>query len=54
MARTAVLLSYRLGATDGVSVEAGNLYWALRTLGFTALLVAVQYCVEPRLDVVTL
>ena len=54
MARTAVLLSYRLGATDGVSVEAGKWEWALRTLGFTARRVAGQLCDEPRPDDVTL
>src|SRR5256885_15262247 len=48
MARTAVLLSYRLGGTDGVSVEAGKWEWALRTLGFTTRRVAGQLCDEPR------
>ena len=50
MARTAVLLSYRLGGTDGVSVEAGKWEWALRTLGFTTRRVAGQLCDEPRPD----
>ncbi len=48
MARTAVLLSYRLGGTDGVSVEAGKWEWALHTLGFTTRRVAGQLCDEPR------
>ena len=54
MARTAVLLSYRLGGTDGVSVEAGKWEWALRTLGFTTRRVAGQLCDEPRPDDVAL
>src|SRR6266480_3744191 len=48
MARTAVLLSYRLGGTDGVSVEAGQWEWSLRTLGFTTRRVAGQLCDEHR------
>src|SRR5438132_10608682 len=31
---TAVFVSYRLGGTDGVSVEARKWEWALRRLGF--------------------
>ncbi|HEY4397022.1 MAG TPA: glycosyltransferase [Acidimicrobiia bacterium] len=54
MARTAVLLSYRLGGTDGVSVEAGKWEWALRTLGFTTRRVAGQLCDQPRPDDVVL
>src|SRR5256886_15207496 len=54
MARTAVLLSYRLGGTDGVSVEAGKWEWALRRLGFTTRRVAGQLCDEPRPDHVAL
>src|SRR5437764_902437 len=54
MARTAVLLSYRLGGTDGVSVEAGKWEWALRTLGFTTRRVAGQLCDEPRPEDVAL
>ena len=50
MARTAVLLSYRLGGTDGVSVEAAKWEWALRTLGFTTRRVAGHLCDEPRPD----
>src|SRR5260370_15203112 len=54
MARTAVLLSYRLGGTDGVSVEAGKWERALRTLGFTTRRVAGQLCDEPPPDDVAL
>jgi mannosylglucosylglycerate synthase len=54
MARSAVLLSYRLGGTDGVSVEAGKWDRALRTLGFTTRRVAGQLCDEPRPDDVAL
>src|SRR5437763_5170381 len=54
MARTAVLLSYRLGGTDGVSVEAAKWEWALRTLGFTTRRVAGHLCDEPRPDDVAL
>lgn len=54
MARTAVLLSYRLGGTDGVSVEAGKWEWALHTLGFTTRRVAGQLCDQPRPDDVAL
>src|SRR5688500_10514475 len=38
--RDAVLLSYRLGGTDGVSVEASKWGWALGELGFTVRRVA--------------
>ena len=54
MAPIAVLLSYRLGGTDGVSVEAGKWDRALRTLGFTTRRVAGQLCDEPRPDDVAL
>src|SRR5437660_9833854 len=54
MARTAALLSYRVGGTDGVSVEAGKWEWGLRTLGFTTRRVAGQLCDEPRSDDLTL
>src|SRR6266516_4391381 len=54
MARSAVLLSYRLGGTDGVSVEARKWEWSLRTLGFTTRRVAGQLCDEPRPDDVAL
>jgi mannosylglucosylglycerate synthase len=54
MAHTAVLLSYRLGGTDGVSVEAGKWEWALHTLGFTTRRVAGQLCDRPRPDDVAL
>lgn len=37
---TAVLLSYRLGGNDGVSVEARKWEWALRSLGFVTRRVA--------------
>lgn len=48
MAREAVLLSCRLGGTDGVSVEAGKWEWAFRVLGFTTRRIAGQICDEPR------
>jgi mannosylglucosylglycerate synthase len=54
MVPTAVLLSYRLGGTDGVSVEARKWEWALRTLGFTTRRVAGHICDEPRPDDVAL
>src|SRR5260370_38534267 len=54
MARTAVLLSYRLGGTDGVSVEAGKWERALRTLGFTTRRGAGPLCDQPRPDDVAL
>ena len=50
MAREAVLLSYRLGGTDGVSVEAVKWEWALRVLGFTTRRVAGHICDAPRPD----
>jgi glycosyltransferase involved in cell wall biosynthesis len=54
MAREAVLLSYRLGGTDGVSVEAAKWEWALHTLGFTVRRVAGELCDAPRADDVAL
>ena len=36
----AVLCSFRLGGTDGVSIEAAKWEWALRTLGFATRRVA--------------
>jgi glycosyltransferase involved in cell wall biosynthesis len=50
MAREAVVLSYRLGGTDGVSVEAGKWEWALRDLGFATRRVAGEICDPPRTD----
>jgi mannosylglucosylglycerate synthase len=50
MARTAVLLSFRLGGTDGVSVEARKWEWALGVLGFTTRRVAGEICGPPRPD----
>jgi len=50
MAREAVLVSYRLGGTDGVSVEAGKWEWALRVLGFTTRRIAGHICDAPRPD----
>lgn len=38
--RTAVILSFRLGGPDGVSVEAGKWQWALGRLGFDVRTVA--------------
>jgi mannosylglucosylglycerate synthase len=37
---TAALLSFRLGGSDGVSVEAAKWQWALNALGFSVLTVA--------------
>jgi mannosylglucosylglycerate synthase len=54
MAREAVLLSYRLGSTDGVSVEAAKWEWALQSLGFGVRRVAGELCDDPRLDDVVL
>jgi mannosylglucosylglycerate synthase len=54
MARDAVLLSYRLGGTDGVSVEAAKWEWALQSLGFTVRRVAGELCDALRLDDVAL
>ena len=54
MARDAVLLSYRLGGTDGVSVEAAKWEWALQSLGFTVRRVAGELCDARRLDDVAL
>jgi mannosylglucosylglycerate synthase len=54
MTREAVLVSYRLGGTDGVSVEAGKWEWALRVLGFTTRRIAGHICDEPRADDVVL
>src|SRR5215211_5696286 len=54
MAREAVLVSYRLGGTDGVSVEAAKWEWALRVLGFTTRRIAGHICDEPRPDDVAL
>ena len=54
MAREAVLLSYRLGGTDGVSVEAAKWEWALRSLGFAVRRVAGEVCGAARDDDVAL
>jgi mannosylglucosylglycerate synthase len=54
MAREAVLISYRLGGTDGVSVEAGKWEWALHVLGFTTRRIAGHICDAPRPDDVVL
>ena len=40
---TVALCSYRLGGTDGVSVEAAKWEWALRTLGFEVRRVAGDF-----------
>ncbi|MCZ7530271.1 MAG: hypothetical protein M5U31_07935 [Acidimicrobiia bacterium] len=40
MPRRAVIVSYRLGGTDGVSVEAAKWAWALGELGFAVRRVA--------------
>ncbi|HSH23456.1 MAG TPA: hypothetical protein VK975_05265, partial [Acidimicrobiales bacterium] len=39
-ARTAAVLSFRLGGPDGVSVEAAKWAWALARLGFSVGTVA--------------
>lgn len=54
MTRTAAFLSYRLGGTDGVSVEAGKWEWALRVLGFSTRRIAGEICGPPRVDDVVL
>src|SRR6266511_2899576 len=54
MARQAVVLSYRLGGTDGVSVEARKWEWALGELGFTTRRVAGELCGAPSPDDVAL
>ncbi len=48
MTPTAALLSYRLGGTDGVSVEAAKWEWALRVLGFSTRRIAGEICGPPR------
>lgn len=40
LTRTAAVVSFRLGGTDGVSVEAAKWTWALRELGFSVRSVA--------------
>jgi mannosylglucosylglycerate synthase len=42
-APVAVLVSYRFGGDDGVSVEAKKWEWALRTLGFATRRVAAEF-----------
>jgi mannosylglucosylglycerate synthase len=54
VAREAVLLSYRLGGTDGVSVEAAKWEWALQSLGFSVRRVAGELSDAPRPDDVLL
>jgi glycosyltransferase involved in cell wall biosynthesis len=50
MTPSAALLSYRLGGTDGVSVEAAKWEWALRLLGFSTRRIAGEICGPPRRD----
>ncbi len=50
MARQAVVLSYRLGGTDGVSVEAHKWEWALGEFGFRTRRVAGELCGAPHPD----
>jgi len=50
MTPTAALLSYRLGGTDGVSVEAAKWEWALGVLGFSTRRIAGEICGPPRPD----
>ena len=50
MARTAVFVSYRLGGTDGVSVEAAKWAQALRRLGFRTRRVAGEIAGDPEPD----
>jgi glycosyltransferase involved in cell wall biosynthesis len=54
VAPVAVQLSFRLGGTDGVAIEAGKWEWALRELGFAVRRVAGDIDDEPRPDDVTL
>jgi glycosyltransferase involved in cell wall biosynthesis len=54
MTPTAALLSYRLGGTDGVSVEAAKWEWALRVLGFSTRRIAGEICDSPRGDDISL
>ena len=54
MTPTAVLLSYRLGGTDGVSVEAAKWEGALRALGFSTRRVAGEIADHHRPDDVAL
>lgn len=54
MTPTAVLLSYRLGDTDGVSVETEKWERALHTLGFSTRRVAGELADDGRVDDVVL
>lgn len=54
MTPAAALLSYRLGGTDGVSVEAAKWESALRVLGFSTRRIAGEICGPPRWDDVIL
>ena len=54
MTRAAVLLSYRLGDTDGVSMETDKWERALHTLGFTTRRVAGELTGDTRSDDVVL
>ena len=47
---TAALLSFRLGGSDGVSIEAAKWQWALGELGFTTVTVAGDGPVDRLLD----
>jgi mannosylglucosylglycerate synthase len=47
VAPVAAFISYRLGGTDGVSIEAGKWQWALHELGFTTRRVAGELHDEP-------
>jgi glycosyltransferase involved in cell wall biosynthesis len=47
---TAALLSFRLGGTDGVSIEAAKWQWALGELGFTTVTVAGEGPVDRPVD----
>lgn len=53
-APTAVLVSFRLGGTDGVSIEAAKWEWALTSLGFTVRRVAGEFDDPHRPDDITL
>ncbi len=46
--RTAAIVSFRLGGTDGVSIEAAKWQWALGELGFSVRTVAGQGPVDLR------
>lgn len=54
MAPVATFISYRLGGSDGVSIEAAKWQWALHELGFTTCRVAGELHDEPQPGDVTI